>query len=127
MRNMKHLVSRLRRASFIVGLLSIAPSVFAANGCVGTVAKVWMESSDVLYFNLTPKTPGSCGCNRDEVPAGDKGFEVAANKANKEDQYSALLAAAFSGKPVGIWYDWQSSQGEVRCVSHSVAAGHNYD
>ncbi|KDM91706.1 hypothetical protein [Photobacterium galatheae] len=98
-------------------LLFSSGHIFAAAGCIGQVSKVWVEQDDALYFNIKPSN--ECVCNFSEGIA--KGFSVPADQVNKEEQYSALLAAFMADIDVMSWFDWRVEDGSQRCISWNIS------
>lgn len=105
------------RSTLLFSMFLLPGLTIAGAGCVGTVTKLWVEADDSLYFNLKPLN--GCGCNSDE--SGSKLFVAPASQLNREEQYSALLAAFMAEKEVMAWFDWQSSDGSKRCRSWNVS------
>lgn len=104
----------------VLGMAAIAllPSIsFAGASCVGEVSRLWVEKDDVLNFNIQPTNVCDCNFNVN----GSKGFKVPANQLNREEQYSALLAAFMANKKVESWFDWDGADGINRCNSWSIS------
>lgn len=102
---------------FSISCFYVSSDSIAASGCLGNVTKLWVEADDKLYFDITPT--GSCTCNY--VEGGGKGFIVSASQLNKDEQYTALLAAFMADKEVMSWYDWDSPDGTKRCKSYNIS------
>ena len=100
-------------------LLTVSNAALAESECIGTVTKLWIAADSTLYFNITPSN--ACICNF--VDNNAKGLFVNANQANREAQYSALLAAYISKTPVNASFDWSVADGSQRCNGHYIAFG----
>ncbi|WP_445357508.1 hypothetical protein ACJJIC_17415 [Microbulbifer sp. ANSA002] len=90
-----------------------------AAGCTGTVSKVWVETNDYLYYEIEPSSSTSCTCNFNIGNA--KGFIVPSSQPNKDEQYTALLAAFMADKKVMVWYDWDGVDGSNRCKGYNIS------
>ncbi|GAB2504036.1 hypothetical protein [Microbulbifer agarilyticus] len=107
----------LLEAGFVTFLMFSSSVAVAAAGCIGSVAKLWVEADDNLYFNIKPSN--TCACNH--IQGDVRGFKVPTGQPNKGEQYTALLAAFMADKEVMAWYDWDGADGTNRCKSYNIS------
>lgn len=107
-----------RSMLFVVTVLFMfSHYVFAGSACPGKVSRLYVEHNDDLYFSI--QAQGQCVCNF--THGYGKGFLIPKTQDNKEEAYSALLAAYMADRGVTIWFDWTSATvNESRCRAWNV-------
>ncbi len=109
---------RSKASIFFVTILCAHPAI-ATDACYGKISLLWVDTDKTVNFDIEPTK--QCPCNF--VEGSSKGFFIPRNQENREEQYSALLAAFMADKVISSWHDWTSNEGTTRCTSHNIALG----
>ncbi|WP_143696949.1 hypothetical protein [Vibrio coralliilyticus] len=109
---------KINKIMTIFAILAAGP-VAASGQCYGKISRLWVDTDQTVYFNIEPT--GQCVCNY--AVDSSKGFSIPRSQENRNEQYSALLAAFMASKVVNSQHDWTTNEGSQRCLSHSIVLG----